>query len=209
MRALSRMSLSRKSAVAWNFFTNYRKFTDEVARLNDKVWKQQNEIQDLESDLRDGMVEKDFEWQQDLNARIMSLRSQTEVDLQDLGFSERRLVSYRDEIARKYPELSSNIEGFEDGLKAKVDEDAEKGVTEVKAVEGSEMFASGSRPVYAWLLGRLTFDGKICCMLFGQFSKDIEPPTDGWIYVGKNVDRNLLSTDAVASKFLDDGSDTC
>ena len=61
--------------------------------------------------------------------------------------------------------------------------------------------------MYAWLLGRLTFDGKICCMLFGQFSKDIEPPTDGWIYVGKNVDRNLLSTDAVASKFLDDGSD--
>ena len=33
-----------------------------------------------------------------------------------------------------------------------------------------------------------------------QFSKAIEPPADGWIYIGKNVDRNLVETSAFSAK---------
>ena len=47
--AHSTRRVHREDQQSHELFTNYRKFTDEVARLNDKV-KQQNEIQELESD---------------------------------------------------------------------------------------------------------------------------------------------------------------
>jgi hypothetical protein len=186
-------------------FGNYKDYTVEVSRLNDCIWKQQREMAALEEELREGMVANDFEWQQERTAKIVQLRAKTEVDIEDLGYSERRLASFNDEISRKFPEMSSNIDGFNEGAPVAVED--EMGVTEVKEVEGAAMFDGGSHPVYAWLLGRLTHDGKICCMLFGQFSKEIEPPSEGWIYVGKNVDRNLLTTNQVANKMLDKSQD--
>ena len=152
---------------------------------------------ELEEELHEGLQENTFEWQQKRTGRIVELRARLVVDHEDLEFNKRTLSSIRDEIGRKYPEMSSGI-----AMDDKGDEDDGDGTTEATEREGSGLFAEDGIPVYGWLLGRLTDEGKICCMMFGQFSKDTEPPKNGWIYIGKNIDRNLVSTKQNASKVL-------
>eukprot|EP00605_Chrysophyceae_sp_TOSAG23-4_P001865 GSChrysophyteH1.ASY1.ANO1.2057.1 assembled CDS len=178
-------------------FDNYKHYSDEVLRLNMNIFNQERETLALEEELREGIQTHDFEWQKELNHRIIKVKAKTDVDHEDLEFSQRRLTSLRDEIARKFPEMSSNVAGLENTADANAME--EEATTEAIERDATNAFAEGSIPVYCWLLGRLTFDNKICCMLFGQFSKEVTPPKDNWIYIGKNVDRNLVATNSGSS----------
>ena len=88
-------------------FNNYKNYA-EVSRLR-LHWKQQREMASIE-ELREGMVSQDFEWQ-NLATGIVQLRAKTEVDIEDLEYSERRMASFRDEIARKFPNEAAILTG--------------------------------------------------------------------------------------------------
>lgn len=146
-------------------FNDYKKFYMEGIRLNDNIYKYSVELLQLERTLRDEQFDQSFDWQSEQTARIMELRALLEVDNEDLGYVNRRLTSLRDEIKRKYPDMSSDIL-FEAQKQAGANNG--DGTSTAKVKEGGEMFSNDGQPVYGWLIGRLTFDGKICCMLYGQ-----------------------------------------
>jgi len=193
-------------------FSNYKSFTADVLRLNLTVSQQEEEILAIQAEVRLGVQLHGFEWQTIRNKRIIELTAKTVVDKEDLEYSKRRLVSIKDEIARKFPEMSSGIDistgqSLDDPTDVDGD-DGNAGTTVVKERDATNAFAEGVIPVYCWLVGRLTYEGKICNMLFGQFSKDVEPPSENWIFIGKNVDRNLISTSAAGVDDVDAGTGT-
>ena len=163
-------------------FSNYKSFTDEVLRLNVMVSQQEEEVLNIQEEVRLGIQLHGFEWQTERNKRVLALTAKTQVDREDLEHGKRRLASIKDEIARKFPEMSSGIDNdtgasLDDPSEVDAGDDANAGTTVVKERDATNAFAEGVIPVYCWLVGRLTFDGKICNMLFGQFSKEVEPPS--------------------------------
>ncbi len=185
-------------------FDNYKNYTNNVLKLNMDIFTQEKQQLEWEEEVRNGIQNHNFEWQKNINDNINKIKIKISIDQEDLDYAQRRLLSIRDEISRKFPEMSSNVAGLDNGSSTLGSNNIDDGIdggqtTEAVERDATNAFAEGSIPVYCWLLGRLTFDGKICNMLFGQFSKDIEPPKENWIYVGKNVDRNLVSSNATVN----------
>ncbi len=46
--------------------------------------------------------------------------------------------------------------------------------------------------VYGWILGKLNEEGKVSTLLFGQFTTQITPPENGWVYLGYNINSNAI-----------------
>lgn len=56
-------------------------------------------------------------------------------------------------------------------------------------------FGDVETPVLAWAVGRLSQEGRVSCILFGQFAQDRAPPADGWIFIGRNVIQDIHTAD--------------
>lgn len=46
--------------------------------------------------------------------------------------------------------------------------------------------------VYGWIVGRLSREGKVTNMCFGQFTQVIQVPHKNWIFVGRNISMDVL-----------------
>ena len=170
-------------------FDTYKSYLVEVMRLQDCCNSQEEEALFLIEEVEKGRKSHDFQWQLERNNRIKELRAKTAVDSEDLDHARMRMRSIRKEINFKFPEMSTALL-FEEEKEVELDvtEDVDPDDKE------NEDFRDAGMSVFGWIIGRLTHDGKICCILFGQFSRDVQPPSDGWVFVGKNVDRNLITT---------------
>lgn len=172
-------------------FDTYKSYLVEVMRLQDCCNSQEEEALFLIEEVEKGRKSNDFHWQLERNNRIKELRAKTAVDTEDLDHARMRMRSIRKEINFKFPEMSTALL-FEEEKDVDLDVTADVNPDDQEAE--AEVFRDAGMSVYGWIIGRLTHDGKICCILFGQFSRDVQPPSDGWVFVGKNVDRNLITT---------------
>ena len=55
-----------------------------------------------------------------------------------------------------------------------------------KAIE-SLLSSNFNQKAQAWIIGR-QLKGKISSTIFGQFTKNDSPPTEGWLYMGRNLE---------------------
>ena len=53
--------------------------------------------------------------------------------------------------------------------------------------ETTVSFGDSKAKVYGWIIGRMSQAGSVSCMLFGQFSHQLDPPLSGWIFIGRNI----------------------
>ena len=51
--------------------------------------------------------------------------------------------------------------------------------------------------VYAWIVGRLNATEVISNMIFGQFTKSLTPPENGWIFCGRNIEANIIESKGI------------
>jgi hypothetical protein len=56
-------------------------------------------------------------------------------------------------------------------------------------------FGDQKTSVFCWAVGRLTQEGRVSCVLFGQFTKDVAPPPDLWIFIGRNIAQDIKDAD--------------
>lgn len=54
-------------------------------------------------------------------------------------------------------------------------------------------FGGLSENVYVWIIGKLTENNRIATVVYGQFTRLKRPPSDAWIFLGLNLDRDLNS----------------
>ena len=172
-------------------FDTYRDLLREVSRLQDCVNEQEGESSALIKEVELGRVRADFQWQMERNNRVKVLRAKTAVDLEDLDHAKTRMSSIRREISIKYPEMASGL--FEE-------EASSSDMIEEEDEDQDQPLKDTGKSVFCWIIGRLTSDGKICCILFGQFCRDVQPPSDDWIFVGQNIDRNLVTTETLSDE---------
>ena len=60
-------------------------------------------------------------------------------------------------------------------------------------------FGDHKATVFCWTIGRLSMEGKVTCVLFGQFTKTTSPPTDNWIFIGRNIIQDIKDADNTAA----------
>lgn len=56
-------------------------------------------------------------------------------------------------------------------------------------------FGDSEQAVLCWSVGRLSQEGKVSCVLFGQFSQVSSPPADNWIFIGRNIMQDINVSD--------------
>ena len=176
-----------------SLFDMYKSCLVETMRLQDCCNIQEEEALQLLEQLEKGRKTHDFQWQLERNNRVKALRAKTVVDSEDLDHAKMRVRSLRKEIDFKYPEMATAL---------LFEEENDLDMTENDDEVESDKFRDSGKAVYCWIIGRLTHDGKICCILFGQFNRDVQPPSDEWIYIGKNFDRNLVTTSTLSDESI-------
>ena len=155
-----------------------RLWSHEVARLNDSINANDEEIAAISAAVDGEKSLHDFDWQVENQRRAHELKAANVADKQKLLMAITRLRSVTRDINDKYPDSTTEIRLDESSLTADADSD-EAGV-------------------YAWMLGRLTESNSgelaIGTIVFGQFTRDVAPPARGYVFVGKTVDRNMLDS---------------
>lgn len=70
-------------------------------------------------------------------------------------------------------------------------------VVRAAGTAGTETISFGDEQssVIAWSIGRLSQEGKVSCVLFGQFSQAPSPPAESWIFIGRNILQDINTVD--------------
>lgn len=88
-------------------------------------------------------------------------------------------------VATSTPSISlNNTKSFENNPDNYNDESNLKNTKELKVINAS---GEEIELVYGWIVGRLNFEGQITHLLYGQFNVSDDPPSDGWIPLGKII----------------------
>jgi hypothetical protein len=178
-------------------FKSLTSWRNEVAVLRDIINDNEEEVVSIQKNVELYKNDHDFEWQVEKQRRAKELKAKALVDREKLEFLLDRYNSFLRIVREKYPESSSEI-AVEN--------------TEINSRASIQITAEGDAPiidldagkVYGWIIGRVSEDKndegeyKITNVVFGQFTREITPPTDGYIFVGKNFDRNMLDSALMA-----------
>ena len=170
----------------------------EVLRLQDSIMQAEQGSWKLKEELEKFRTERSFEWQLEKQDKVRSLAAQIVVDTEDLEMARDRYESVHQEIMTKYPELANDFLKQVEVDHEAIDADEMATVTSPGATVGEATSRisfgdSAQEAVYSWMIGKLTPDNKISNVLFGQFTRSRLPPSDGWVYVGRNLDRNVVA----------------
>ena len=62
-----------------------------------------------------------------------------------------------------------------------------------KAIE-QLLLSNPQKKAHAWIIGRKV-DGETSATIFGKFTEDLTPPTEGYTYMGRNLDSTIVYTE--------------
>jgi len=179
-------------------------YKNEVMRLQDAITRAEQESWKIKEEVEKFKNSRDFEWQLEKYSVVRTLTAQIAVDQEDLVFAQDKYDILHKEVMEKYPELGNDF------LKQQEVPPEELAETELEqdfnhidlngtgadtgpAASSISFGDTASEVVYSWIIGKLSHDGKISTVLYGQFTKSKLPPKEGWVFVGKNLDRNVVA----------------
>jgi hypothetical protein len=179
-------------------------YKDEVMRLQDAIMRAEQESWKIKEEVEKFKNTRDFDWQLERYAVVRKLTAQIAVDQEDLIFAKDKYEILHKEVMDKYPELANDFlkpqeVPPEELAEAELEQDfshidlAGTGADTGPVASNISFGDSASEVVYSWMIGKLSPDDKISTVLFGQFTKSKLPPKDGWVFVGRNLDRNVVA----------------
>jgi hypothetical protein len=211
MDDISSASIS-KSRETVSLFQNAHKKKMETIRLRTHIGDMEDESEKIMCELdeaREANIEDTFDWQIEKQDRLRELRENITTD--KIAMEATKVV----DNLKSHPYLSSYIRiagEVDNDEKDEPDEDDDEEATNINdinmtirsgASSPSDAESERSRrqsisssfvpqPVKAWFLGKLTKEGDLSSIIFGQFLKDILPPEEGWIYVGHLMQKHRV-----------------
>ena len=184
-------------------FEKLRYLKDEVSRARNEISTKEDCIGAILADIEKYRMIKDFDWQVEMHDKVRSIKAQIIVDKEDFNHATERLKNVFSEVQVTYPELISNFVTEMQGDLEEITTDESKNIHKETAMNSDEteqqhvinegnVFGDGdSEDVFGWILGRVSKEGQIEVVLYGQFSRDMTVPSNGWIYMGHTIDNNL------------------
>lgn len=176
----SRQAYIGSMKVKLQAFDKLQYYRTTIASLHNAINDQEEQVGIHLLDIETNKTAKDFDWLVMMHNKVRALKAQIEVDKEDLLNAQEKYEEIADIIQKKYPDMSASMSLgiFEPSV----------GTGEEGSVGASTMTSGAPEPlVNGWILGRLSSDNKITCILYGQFTTSQLPPETGWIYVGKNI----------------------
>ena len=178
-----------------SLFTEAEKLRLEIIRLHSSISHNSEIVGKI---VKTVDIEKDqhpFDWQIKQYDIMRECQAKISVDTEDLNYMRERLNVLKVEILEKYPDLSADIPALEEI-------DKEELIDENEA-DKDNIFRDGGT-VNGWIIGRITDDGKndVVTLGFGKFTRDTTPPVSGYVYVGKNLDRDILDSSLYEEKSI-------
>ena len=142
------------------------------------------DIADITAEAEEEKLNHPFEWQLQLNNKIFALDKDSERLNMELEISRSKVRTLITENKDMFKELEkADLALFFD----------EEVINEMEDVATS-MIKDEQVQVYAWIIGRLNTSEIVSNMIFGQFTKEKEPPKRGWIYCGRNITANVTES---------------
>ena len=160
-------------------FDKLQYYRTTISTLHNSINDQEEQVGIHLLDIETNKAANDFDWLVMMHNKVRALKAQIEVDKEDLANAQEKYEEIAEVIQKKYPEMGASMSMgmFEPSLSTKDDGSVASTVTSTV----DDTLVNG------WILGRISSDNKITCILFGQFTTDQVPPETGWIYVGKNI----------------------
>jgi hypothetical protein len=158
-----------------------------VHRINDC----EDEVADIVYEVDEYKDSHNFDWQVQKQSRVRVLRDIIAEDRGRLLIADRGLNEVVATVMQKFPGLLEFIGEVDREMYSRL-------LPVVPGTAGASAQAALSDSlngrVYGWLLGRLTPDGRICTMFYGQFTTSPEPPGSDWLFLGRNIEQSLRNT---------------
>lgn len=158
-----------------------------VADLHESISMKEKEIAEVTVAVEMSDREGDFDWHLSMNTQLRRLTGHVEVDREDLAAAQSELQTTEQAIRDKHPDMSAQMSlGILDQRSEIV---VKEGADPLDETSLSCINAAGEEVslVYGWLLGKLTPQGEVSTMLFGQYTQKTSPPRRGWTFIGSNV----------------------
>lgn len=174
------------------------KYKEEVNKLQTSIQAAELESWRIKELIEKYKAERDFDWQLEQHGIVRALQAQIVVDTEDLQVAQKHYDAIHAEIMVRYPELSNDFLKANplDAMKLEAEQNSRLGLIDESDnanKDNSISFGGDSDVVYVWIIGKLSLDNRIASVMFGQFTKAKLPPTDGWVFVGQHLDRNLVA----------------
>ena len=163
-----------------------RKCHNDIRHLIHSINDMEDEVAEILFEVDEYKDEHDFDWQLLKQSRVRELRKTIAKHQTQLYTADKILHEVVAKVQTEFPDLKNTINADDAGASGEL----------VKA-------DSDISVAYGWVLGRLTVDGKVCTIFYGQFTESLEPPDSEWMFLGRNINQSLRNTKPVEASAID------